>query len=144
MRLADGRVVPNFLQQALRHEPLTLYGNGLQTRSFQYVSDLVEGIYRLLLSDENDPVNIGNPHEFTIRAFAELVNRITENPAGTIDKSDLRIMDDPQTRQPDITRARSLLGWAPEVELDEGIRLTVPYFRDQLRKLGQLPPGHEH
>ena len=143
MRLADGRVVPNFLQQALRHEPLTLYGDGLQTRSFQYVSDLVEGIYRLLLSDENEPVNIGNPHEFTIRAFAEIVNRITGNPAGTIVKPDLRITDDPQTRQPDITRARTLLGWEPKVELEEGIRLTVPYFREQLRKLGQLPPDHD-
>ncbi len=139
MRLADGRVVPNFLQQALRHEPLTVYGDGQQTRSFQYVSDLVDGLYKLLLSDEVEPVNIGNPHEFTIREFAELVNRITENPAGILVKPDLRITDDPQTRQPDITRARSLLSWEPEVELEEGIRRTVPYFREQLRKLGQLP-----
>ncbi len=139
MRLADGRVVPNFLQQALRHEPLTVYGDGQQTRSFQYVSDLVDGLYKLLLSDEAEPVNIGNPREFTIREFAELVNRITENPAGILVKPDLRITDDPQTRQPDITRARSLLSWEPEVELEEGIRRTVPYFRDALCKLGQLP-----
>src|SRR5919107_1276137 len=99
MRLADGRVVPNFLQQALRHEPLTVYGDGKQTRSFQFVSDLVDGLYRLLRSDEVEPVNIGNPREFTIKEFAELVNRITENPAGILVKPDLRITDDPQTRQ---------------------------------------------
>jgi dTDP-glucose 4,6-dehydratase len=139
MRLADGRVVPNFIQQALRHEPLTVYGDGQQTRSFQYVSDLIDGLYKLLHSDEADPVNIGNPREFTIRDFAELVNRITDNPAGILVKPDLRITDDPQTRQPDITRACSILGWEPEVELEEGIRRTVPYFREQLRKLGQLP-----
>ena len=139
MRLADGRVVPNFLQQALRHEPLTVYGDGQQTRSFQYVSDLVDGLYKLLLSDEVEPVNIGNPREFTIRAFAELVNRITENPAGILVKPDLRITDDPQTRQPDITRASTLLNWEPEVELEEGIQRTVPYFREALRTLGQLP-----
>ncbi len=141
MRLADGRVVPNFLQQALRHEPLTVYGDGQQTRSFQYVSDLVNGLYKLLESDEREPVNIGNPHEFTIREFAELVNEVTDNPAGIVVKPDLRITDDPQTRQPDITKARSILHWEPKVELAEGIRRTVPYFRDQLRKLGQLPGG---
>lgn len=139
MRLADGRVVPNFLQQALRHEPLTIYGDGQQTRSFQYVSDLVDGLYKLLLSNEVDPVNIGNPHEFTIKAFAELVNQVTGNPAGLVVKPDLRIVDDPQTRQPDITRASSLLNWEPKIELDEGIRRTVPYFREQLRRLGHLP-----
>ncbi|MDP9313970.1 MAG: SDR family oxidoreductase [Chloroflexota bacterium] len=140
MRLADGRVVPNFIQQALRHEPLTVYGDGGQTRSFQYVSDLVEGLYKLLHSDEVDPVNIGNPREFTIRQFAELVNEVTNNPAGITIKPDLRITDDPQTRQPDITRACSILGWEPAVEIEDGIRLTVPYFREQLRRLGQLPP----
>jgi len=141
MRLADGRVVPNFLQQALRHEPLTVYGDGQQTRSFQYVSDLVNGLYKLLESDEREPVNIGNPHEFTIREFAELVNEVTDNPAGIVVKPDLRITDDPQTRQPDITKARSILHWEPKVELAEGIQRTVPYFRDQLRKLGQLAGG---
>jgi len=139
MRLADGRVVPNFIQQALRHEPLTVYGDGQQTRSFQYVSDLVEGIYRLLQSDEVEPVNIGNPHEFTIRQFAELVNRIADNPAGIVVKPELRITDDPQTRQPEIEKARRLLGWEPRVRLEEGIKLTIPYFHEQLRKLGQLP-----
>ncbi len=138
MRLADGRVVPNFIQQALRHEPLTVYGDGQQTRSFQYVSDLVEGIHRLLMSNENEPVNIGNPHEFTIKAFAELVNEVTNNPAGIVVKPDLRIEDDPQTRQPDITKARAQLDWSPQVELNEGIRLTVPYFRAQLQSLGQI------
>jgi dTDP-glucose 4,6-dehydratase len=141
MRLADGRVVPNFIQQALRGEPLTVYGNGQQTRSFQYVSDLVDGIYRLLHSDENEPVNIGNPHEFTIKAFAELVNEVTGNPAGIVVKPDLRIADNPQTRQPDIGKARGRLGWSPKVELEEGIRLTVPYFRNQLQALGQIGSG---
>ncbi len=139
MRLADGRVVPNFIQQALRHEPLTAYGDGMQTRSFQYVDDLVEGIVRLLHSDETEPVNIGNPREFTIREFAELVNRLTGNPAGIVFKPELRITDDPQTRQPDITKARRVLGWEPKVDLEEGIRRTIPYFREQLQKLGQLP-----
>jgi len=143
MRLNDGRVVPNFIQQALRHEPLTVYGDGKQTRSFQYVTDLVDGLYKLLLSDEVEPVNIGNPREFTIGEFARLVNRITENPAGIVVKPELRITDDPQTRQPDITRACSLLNWEPSVDLEEGIRMTVPYFRDQLHKLGQLPTEHQ-
>jgi dTDP-glucose 4,6-dehydratase len=137
MRLRDGRVVPNFIQQALKGEPLTLYGDGMQTRSFQYVSDLVEGIYRLLHSDEVEPVNIGNPGEFTIKEFAELINRLTENRAGTIVK-DLRTKDDPQVRQPDITKANAVLGWEPEVGLEEGLRRTIPWFRDQLARLGEL------
>ena len=139
MRLNDGRVVPNFIQQALRQEPLTVYGDGQQTRSFQFVSDLVEGLYRLLQSDEVEPVNIGNPHEFTIREFAELVNQVTENPGGIVVKPELRIQDDPQTRQPDISKARRILSWEPKVELAEGIQMTVPYFREQLQKLGQIP-----
>lgn len=143
MRLADGRVVPNFIQQALRHEPLTVYGDGQQTRSFQYVDDLVNGLVWLLMGDEVEPVNIGNPREFTIREFAELVNRITANPAGIVVKPDLRIADDPQTRKPDITKARTLLGWEPQVSLEQGIERTVPYFRQQLQKLGQLP-ANEH
>ena len=143
MRLADGRVVPNFIQQALRQEPLTVYGDGRQTRSFQYVSDLVDGLYKLLQSDEVEPVNIGNPHEFTIREFAELVNQITHNPAGIVVKPELRITDDPQTRQPDIRKARTILGWEPQVELAEGIAQTVPYFREQLEKLGQMPQDAE-
>jgi dTDP-glucose 4,6-dehydratase len=137
MRLRDGRVVPNFIQQALRGEPLTVYGDGSQTRSFCYVDDLVEGIYRLLLSDEVEPVNIGNPGEFTVREFAEVVNRLTGNKAGIIYK-DLRTQDDPQVRQPDITKAQKLLGWEPKVDLEEGLRRTIPWFREQLRKLGEI------
>jgi len=144
MRLADGRVVPNFIGQALRGEPLTVYGDGQQTRSFQYVDDLVDGLVRLLASDEVEPVNIGNPHEFTMREFAELVNRVTGNDAGIVVQPELRIADDPQTRKPDITKARTLLGWEPQIALEEGIRRTIPYFRRQLQKLGHLPAAGEH
>lgn len=132
MRLDDGRVVPNFIGQALRHEPLTLYGDGQQTRSFCYVSDLIEGIYRLLHSDELMPVNVGNPREMTIREFAEIVNTLTDNPAGTIIKPDLRIKDDPQTRKPDITRAQAILGWQPEVDLSTGLERTIRYFESRV------------
>jgi dTDP-glucose 4,6-dehydratase len=129
MRLADGRVVPNFVAQALRGEPLTVYGDGSQTRSFQYVSDLIEGIYRLLASDFSDPVNIGNPDEMTILEFANTVNEATENTAGIVFK-DERIKGDPQTRRPDITRARSILGWEPNVKMREGLEKTITYFRE--------------
>lgn len=132
MRLDDGRVVPNFIQQALRKEPLTVYGDGSQTRSFCFVSDLIEGIYRLLLSDEHFPVNIGNPAEISIYEFAETINRITGNPAGIIMRPSSRLGDDPQRRQPDITRARQILQWEPKVTLEEGIRQTVPYFREKM------------
>lgn len=131
MRLADGRVVPNFIAQALRGEPLTVYGDGSQTRSFQYVNDLVEGLYRLLLSDFNDPVNIGNPDEMTILEFAKTVNAVTGNEAGIIYK-DERIKGDPQTRQPDISRARTVLNWEPKVKLREGLEHTIAYFREVL------------
>ncbi|MBL8154836.1 MAG: GDP-mannose 4,6-dehydratase, partial [Anaerolineae bacterium] len=124
-----GRVVPNFIAQALRQEPLTIYGDGKQTRSFQYVSDLVEGIYRLLHSEFNDPVNIGNPDEMTILEFAQVVNEITGNPAGILYK-DERIKGDPQTRQPDITRAKSILNWEPRIKLRQGLESTIQYFRD--------------
>lgn len=137
MRLRDGRVVPNFIAQSLKSQPLTAYGNGMQTRSFQYVSDLVEGIYRLLHSDEVDPVNIGNPGEFTIRQFAELVNELTGNPAG-ITYKDLRTKDDPQVRQPDISKAQRVLGWQPQVSLREGLEQTIPWFREELRRRGEL------
>lgn len=130
MRLDDGRVVPNFIGQALRGEPLTVYGDGSQTRSFQYASDLIDGIYRLLNSDFSNPVNIGNPYEMTILEFAEVVNNLTQNPAGITYKEDLRIKGDPQTRQPDITRAGEVLGWKPQVELQEGLKNTIEYFRD--------------
>jgi dTDP-glucose 4,6-dehydratase len=137
MRLRDGRVVPNFIAQALRGEPLTLYGDGMQTRSFQYVSDLIEGIYRLLHSDEVEPVNIGNPGEFTIKEFAAVVNELTGNKAGTVTR-DLRTKDDPQVRQPDISKARRVLDWEPTVTLREGLELTIPWFREQLKKRGEL------
>jgi len=129
MRLADGRVVPNFIAQALRGEALTVYGDGSQTRSFQYVSDLIEGLYRLLMSDYNQPVNIGNPTEMTILQFAQAVNEITGNKAGIVYR-DERIKGDPQTRQPDITRAKTVLGWEPKVNLHEGLEKTVAYFRE--------------
>jgi dTDP-glucose 4,6-dehydratase len=138
MRLRDGRVVPNFIQQALRGEPLTVYGDGTQTRSFQYVSDLVEGIYRLLLSDEIEPVNIGNPGEYTIKQFAEVINRLTGNAAGIAYK-DLRTQDDPQVRQPDISKAKAILGWEPQVELEEGLEQTIPWFREQLQRRSEHP-----
>jgi dTDP-glucose 4,6-dehydratase len=125
-------VVPNFVGQALRGEPLTVYGDGSQTRSFCYVSDLVEGIYRLLISDYNEPVNIGNPTEMSILAFAQVVNEMTGNPAGLVLKADLRIKGDPQTRQPDISRARQVLGWEPTVDLRTGLRHTIGYFKDRV------------
>ncbi|MCS6879715.1 MAG: SDR family oxidoreductase [Oscillochloridaceae bacterium] len=137
MRLRDGRVVPNFIRQALKNEPLTVYGDGLQTRSFQYVSDLVEGVYRLLFSDEVEPVNIGNPGEFTIREFADVVIRLTGSKS-TIVYKDLRTRDDPQVRQPDISKARRVLGWEPLVTLEEGLRQTIPWFREELRRRGEL------
>jgi len=126
--------VPNFIQQALHGEPLTVYGDGLQTRSFCYVDDLVEGIYRLLISDYHEPVNLGNPVEMSVLEFAKTINRITGNKAGIIYKPDDRLGSDPQRRQPDITRARTVLGWEPKVNLEEGIGKTIPYFH---QKLGQ-------
>lgn len=129
MRLDDGRVVPNFIGQAIRGEPLTVYGDGSQTRSFQYVDDLVNGVHKLLMSDFAEPVNIGNPNEMSILEFAKLVNEITENPAGIV-YEDARIKGDPQTRRPDITRADEILGWQPAVPLNEGLEKTVAYFRE--------------
>jgi dTDP-glucose 4,6-dehydratase len=132
MRLEDGRVVPNFIAQALREEPLTVYGDGSQTRSFQYVSDLIEGIYRLLQSDYNDPVNIGNPHEMSILEFARIVNELTDNPADIIYKQTERIQGDPQTRRPDITRAKSILNWEPQVDIYTGLQKTIEHFKNIL------------
>lgn len=130
MRLDDGRVVPNFIGQALRKEPLTVYGDGSQTRSFQYYSDLIEGIYRLLHSDYTEPVNIGTQEEMSILEFAHLVNELTQNPAGIVFKKDERIKGDPQTRRPDTTRAKTILGWEPVVKIDEGLEKTIAYFRE--------------
>jgi dTDP-glucose 4,6-dehydratase len=132
MRLDDGRVVPNFLQQALRGEPLTIYGDGMQTRSFCYVDDLIEGIYRLMASDYHEPVNLGNPNEISICEFADLVNELTGNPAGTIVKMAKRLGNDPQRRQPDITRAKTILDWEPKVNFREGLLATLPYFKQKM------------
>ncbi len=133
MRVNDGRVVPNFCWQALHNEALTVYDDGSRTRSFCYVSDLVEGLYRLLLSDEVLPVNLGNPQEVTILEFAHTVIRLANSRSRVIHVTpqDERTKDDPQTRRPDITRARSLLGWEPRVGLDEGLRQTLAWFREQ-------------
>ncbi len=130
MRPHDGRVVSNFIVQALKGEPLTLYGDGSQTRSFCYVSDLVEGIYRLFLKGTHEPVNIGNPGEFTVRQLAEKVIAMT-NSKSVIDARPLPI-DDPKVRQPDITRARQRLGWEPQVSLEEGLEKTITYFRGRV------------
>ncbi|NJK91682.1 MAG: SDR family oxidoreductase [Blastochloris sp.] len=127
MRLRDGRVVPAFVSQALKGQPLTVFGDGGQTRSFCYVSDLIEGIYRLSQADFHEPVNIGNPNEMTIKQFAEQIIKITGS-ASTIDYRPLPV-DDPKQRQPDITRAKSLLNWEPKVGLEEGLTKTIDYFR---------------
>ena len=130
MRLDDGRALPAFMGQALRGEPLTVFGDGSQTRSFQYVDDLVEGIYRLLLSSETEPVNIGNPDEVTIRDFAEEIIALTGS-ASSVTYEALPA-DDPKIRQPDISRARELLDWSPRVDRTEGLRHTLDYFKDRV------------
>ena len=130
MRLRDGRVVPNFIAQALRGEPMTVYGDGSQTRSFCYVSDLVEGIVRLLRSDYAGPVNCGNPVEVTILEFAERIKALTASASEIVFRP--LPVDDPKVRQPDITRARTILGWEPAVGLDDGLRRTIDYFRDRV------------
>jgi len=130
MRLEDGRVVPAFIGQALRGNPLTVFGDGSQTRSFCFVSDLIEGIYRLSQSEAHGPMNIGNPTEMTIREFAEAIQTIID-PDAKIDFKPLPT-DDPRVRQPDIGLAREVLGWEPKVQFDEGIRETIAYFRDFL------------
>ena len=134
MRPNDGRVVSNFIVQALRGEPLTVYGDGSQTRSFCYVDDLVEGIVRLFERGTAEPMNIGNPHEFTVRQLAERVLTLTGS-ASTIVERPLPV-DDPQVRQPDITRAREALGWEPQVALDDGLRRTIEYFRGVVAREG--------
>ena len=127
MRLNDGRVLPAFMGQALRGEDLTVFGDGSQTRSFCYVDDLVEGIYRLLLSDCADPVNVGNPHEITIGQFAEEIIKLTSTDQKVIYKS--LPTDDPKQRQPNITKAKSVLGWEPKVDRADGLRITWEYFK---------------
>src|SRR5208283_5247350 len=127
MKLNDGRVVPAFVEQALRGQPLTVFGNGSQTRSFCYVSDMVEGLCRLMLSEERYPVNLGNPDEMTILEFAEGICRMTGS------RQEIVFLplpeDDPKLRRPDIGKARAVLAWEPRVPLEEGLRLTVEYFR---------------
>lgn len=130
MRLNDGRVVPAFIGQALTAQPLTIFGDGTQTRSFCYVSDLIDGIFRLMMSQFHEPVNIGNPREMTIREFAEEILRIT-GAACEIEHKPLPV-DDPKVRQPDITRAKEVLGWEPKIDFDKGIRETIEYFRDRV------------
>lgn len=135
MRLDDGRVVPNFIQQALKNEPLTIYGDGSQTRSFCFVDDLIDGIYRLLISEEHYPINIGNPAEISILEFAHVINELTGNPAGIEYKNDKRLGDDPQRRQPDITRAQTILGWLPKTNLKDGLKTTIEYFSNKIKSL---------
>jgi dTDP-glucose 4,6-dehydratase len=132
MRLRDGRVVPAFIGQALAGIPLTIFGDGSQTRSFCYVSDLIDGIFRLAMSDFHEPVNIGNPREMTIKQFAKEISRIT----GTKSRIEHRPLpvDDPKVRQPDISRAREILGWQPQVDFEEGITQTIEYFRAWLER----------
>jgi dTDP-glucose 4,6-dehydratase len=132
MDLEDGRALPNLLKQALLGQPLTVYGEGDQTRSFCYVDDLVEGIVKLLYSDEHLPVNIGNQHEMTILEFAETINRLTGNQAGITFVKDARSVRDPQQRRPDISRARQILNWEPKVSLEDGLGKTIPYFKMKL------------
>jgi dTDP-glucose 4,6-dehydratase len=128
MRINDGRVVPNFLKQALSGEDITVYGDGSQTRSFCYVSDLIEGIYRLMMSDYAEPVNIGNPEEISVLEFAKVIIEITESKSKIIYEK--LPVDDPKVRRPDISKARQLLGWEPTVKLREGLSKTIEYFNN--------------
>jgi len=134
MRLDDGRALPNFMGQALRKEPLTIYGDGTQTRSFCYIDDLVEGIVRLARTGYPEPVNLGNPNEVTIRQFAEEILQLSGSTSGLVFRP--LPQDDPRVRRPDITRAKELLGWSPQVERQEGLRRTLEYFR---RLVGDSP-----
>lgn len=130
MRIRDGRAVPAFISQALLNEDVTVFGDGKQTRSFCYISDLVDGIIRLMLSKENDPVNIGNPQEMTIEQIARLIIEMTGSKSKIIYKP--LPTDDPKVRQPDITRARTLLGWEPKVSLEQGLGRTIDYFKEKV------------
>ncbi len=133
MQLLDGRVVPAFMDQALRSVPLTIYGDGSQTRSFCYVSDLVDGLYRLMFSDERYPVNLGNPQELTIMEFAERIRTLVGNGLDIVHHP--LPEDDPKRRQPDISKAKRMLGWEPKVSLEEGLRETVDYFRERVAQV---------
>jgi dTDP-glucose 4,6-dehydratase len=131
MRLNDGRAVPAFMSQVLHNEDVTVFGDGSQTRSFTYITDLVDGIIRLMLSSENDPINIGNPVEMTIKQIAETIIRMTGSKSRIVYKP--LPVDDPKQRRPDITRARTLLGWEPKVQLEEGLVKTIEYFRTKVK-----------
>ena len=130
MRVNDGRVVPSFICQALSNKPITVFGDGSQTRSFSYFSDLVEGIYRLMMSEVAEPVNIGNPEEKTVLEFARAIVRLTGSKSKVVFRS--LPADDPRQRQPDIALAQRVLRWRPEVPLEEGLRLTIPYFQARI------------
>jgi len=136
MRLDDGRVVPNFIGQALRGEALSVYGDGSQTRSFQFIDDLIEGVVRLLRSNFVEPVNIGTTREISILDFAKIVNRVADNRAGIVFADGSRIDGDPQTRRPNTSRARDVLNWRPKVELEHGLEWTLKYFRAVLSGAG--------
>ncbi|HXG24451.1 MAG TPA: UDP-glucuronic acid decarboxylase family protein [Chthonomonadales bacterium] len=131
MRLDDGRVVPNFIGQALRNEPITVYGTGQQTRSFCYCSDLIDGFWRLINSEYTGPINLGNPTERTILEFAHEIKRLTNSQSEIVFKP-LPTADDPKQRRPDITRARTILGWEPKVSLEEGLQRTIAYFKKRM------------
>ena len=130
MRLNDGRVVPAFISQALRNKPITVFGSGTQTRSFCFCSDLIEGIYRLMMSEESNPVNIGNPHEMTMLEFAEETIRAIGSKSRIVFRP--LPQDDPKQRRPDITRAKSILRWTPKVPFSEGLKQTIGYFRSKV------------
>ena len=130
MRVSDGRAVPTFIPQALKGEDITIFGDGQQTRSFTYISDLVDGVIRLMTSNVNEPVNVGNPHELTIEEIARTIIRMTGSPSQLVYRP--LPVDDPKVRQPDITRARTLLGWEPRVDLEHGLEQTIAYFRKKL------------
>ena len=132
MRLDDGRVIPNFIQQALKKEPLTIYGKGTQTRSFSYVDDLINGIIALLLSNEHQPINMGNPQEISMKELAILINKLLKNNSGIKYIPNMTTGDDPVRRQPDISLARQLLQWEPKISLEQGVNLALPYFKEKM------------
>lgn len=132
MRLNDGRVIPNFIYQAINNEPITVYGRGKQTRSFCYVSDLIGGIYRLMLSDTNEPLNLGNPREFSIMELVGVILKLTKSKSRIIFRP--LPEDDPKQRQPDISRAKRILKWQPRIKLEEGLRITIEWFKYVARK----------
>jgi dTDP-glucose 4,6-dehydratase len=136
MQLNDGRVVPNFIFQALRGEDMTVYGDGSQTRSFCYATDLVDGIYRLLMSDCHDPVNVGNPAEITIKMFAEEIKALANSGSKIVYKE--LPADDPKQRKPNISKAQAILQWEPKVDRKEGLARTMKYFQEKMKATGKL------